>query len=369
MVVLYDWAAVLEIRAAVIEEKQLAAKYVCLHSARWKKEQRGVMDKWLLEQMQKITPEEQDYLDGEEKVNREIYTRKENFEIDSQLFLKQGKLVTVRHHSRFIEFPEHKHNYIEIVYVCAGEITHYIDGKSLPMQSGDLLLMNQHVKHSVKRAELGDIGINFIALPEFFDIPLQMMRRQNVIADFLLGTLRQNNTVPQYLLFQLKGQEHISNLMENMIASVVSESENEDIINQYSMGLVFLYLLNHMDKLARNSSQNYEDFVIQAALKYIETQYRTAVLSRIAEDFNLSLSAVSRLIKKNTGFTFMELLMRKRFQKALMFLVETELPVEQIAANIGYENQSYFYRQFKAHYGVTPSQYRSEHKNDAQIRI
>lgn len=328
-----------------------------------------LMDKWLLEQIQEITPEEQAYLDGEEEVNKQIYTRKESFEIDCQMFLKQGKLITVRHHSRFIEFPEHKHNYIEIVYVCTGEIVHYIDGKVLSMKEGDLLLMNQHVKHSVKRADLGDIGINFIALPEFFDIPLQMMRRQNVIADFLLGTLRQNYTVPQYLLFQLKDQKYISNLMENMISSVVYDSENEDVINQYSMGLVFLYLLNNMDKLAHNSSQSYEDVVIQAALKYIDSQYRTAVLSRIAEDFNLSLSAVSRLIKKNTGFTFVELLMRKRFQKALMFLVETDLPIEQIASNIGYENQSYFYRQFKAHYGVTPSQYRAEHKNDVQIRI
>lgn len=337
---------------------------------RFGKENREMlMDKWLLEQIQEITPEEQAYLDGEEEVNKQIYTRKESFEIDCQMFLKQGKLITVRHHSRFIEFPEHKHNYIEIVYVCTGEIVHYIDGKVLSMKEGDLLLMNQHVKHSVRRAEMGDIGINFIALPEFFDIPLQMMRRQNVIADFLLGTLRQNYTVPQYLLFQLKDQKYISNLMENMISSVVYDSENEDVINQYSMGLVFLYLLNNMDKLAHNSSQSYEDVVIQAALKYIDSQYRTAVLSRIAEDFNLSLSAVSRLIKKNTGFTFVELLMRKRFQKALMFLVETDLPIEQIASNIGYENQSYFYRQFKAHYGVTPSQYRAEHKNDVQIRI
>lgn len=327
------------------------------------------MDKWLLEQIQRITPEEQAYLDGEEQVNRKIYTKKEDFEIDCDLFLKQGKLITVRHHSRFIEFPEHKHNYIEIVYECTGELVHYIDGKALSMQAGDLLLMNQYVKHSVKRAKLNDIGINFIALPEFFDIPLQMIRKQNTIADFLLGTFRQNYAVPQYLLFQLKEQKHISNLMENMISSVVCDSENEDVINQYSMGLVFLYLLNHMDKLARNSSQSYEDVVIQAALKYIDSQYPTAVLSRIAEDFNLSLSAVSRMIKKNTGFTFMELLMRKRFQRALMLLVETELPVEQIAAKIGYENQSYFYRQFKAYYGATPSQYRSEHKNDPQIRI
>ena len=134
------------------------------------------MDKWLLEQIQRITPEEQAYLDGEEQVNRKIYTKKEDFEIDCDLFLKQGKLITVRHHSRFIEFAEHKHIYIESVYVCTGELVHYIDGKALSMQAGDLLLMNQYVKHSVKRAKLNDIGINFIALPEFFDIPLQMIR-------------------------------------------------------------------------------------------------------------------------------------------------------------------------------------------------
>lgn len=327
------------------------------------------MNQWLLEQMQVVTPEEQIYLNGDIQVRKDIYTRKNSFEIDSQLFLKEGKLITVRHHSRFVEFPIHKHNYIEIVYVCAGKLTHYIDNKELIMYPGDLLLMNQYVAHSVKRAEMGDIGINFIALPEFFDIPLQMMREHNVIADFLVGTLRQNHSTPQYLMFQLKEQKAISNLMENMIRSIIYEGENEDVINQYSMGLVFLYLMNHMDKLTQNSSQSYEDIVIQSTLKYIDSHYKTAVLSRIAEDFNQSLPAISRMIKKNTGFTFLELLMRKRFQKAIMFLIETELSVEEIVANIGYENQSYFYRKFKKRYGMTPNQYRIEHKHDHTIKI
>ena len=61
--------------------------------------------------------------------------------------------------------------------------------------------------------------------------------------------------------------------------------------------------------------------------------------------------------------------MRKRFQKAVMFLMETELPVEEIAINVGYENQSYFYRQFKARYEMTPNQYRIIHRNDDQIEI
>ncbi|KAI4452764.1 hypothetical protein C823_007349 [Eubacterium plexicaudatum ASF492] len=94
------------------------------------------MDQWLFEQLQKITPEEQNYLDGDEQVNRDIYTKTKGFEIDSQLFLKQKKLVTVRRHSRFIEFPEHRHNYIEIVYVCAGTLTHYMEGKALTMRPG-----------------------------------------------------------------------------------------------------------------------------------------------------------------------------------------------------------------------------------------
>lgn len=327
------------------------------------------MDEQLMKKLQMITAEEQVYLEEDSHVKKEIYTKKNKFEVDCQLFLREGKLITVRRHSRFVEFPLHKHNYIEIIYVCAGEITQYIDGKEIRMQQGDMLLLNQHVEHSVKYAGAGDIGINFIVLPEFFDIPLRMMNKENIVADFLAGTFRQNNAIPQYLNFQLRGQSAVSNLMENMIISIMGENNNEDIINQYTMGLVFLYLINHIDRLSEDSSHSYEDIVIQATTKYIDIHYQTASLSHIADDFNLSLPALSRMIKKCTGYTFQELLMRKRFQKAVMFLMETELPVEEIAVNIGYENQSYFYRQFKARYGVTPNQYRILHKNDEQIKI
>ena len=338
------------------------------------------MNEWLMHELKKITTEEQAYMDGDGRVRKDIYTLSEmtsqKFEVDCQLFLKEGKLITVRHHSRFIDFPCHKHNYIEMMYVCSGEITHYIEEKELVMKEGDFLLLNQHVKHGMKRAGMDDIGVNFIVLPEFFDIPFQMMCKQNVIADFLLGILRQNDSIPRYLNFQLRGQKAISNLMENMIASMVGEGmlpdgklqagrirhSNIDVINQYSMGLVFLYLIDHMDTLSEHSSQNYEDIVVQAATRYIDSHYRTAAFSKIADDFKLSLPVLSRMIKKHTGFTFQELLMRKRFQKAAMFLAETELPVEEIAVNIGYENHSYFYRQFKARYGMTPNQYRILHK-------
>ena len=327
------------------------------------------MNPELIRKMQEISPEEQSYLDGNATVNKELYTSEIKFEIDRNRFLKEGRLITVRLHSRFIDFPAHRHNYIEIMYVCQGTITHYLDGKEVTLQKGDLLLLNQHVQHGVRRAEYEDIGINFIALPEFFDIPLQMLKENNTLAEFLVNTLRQNHPVSHYLVFRLGENQAIENLMENMISSMLNDEQNEDSINQYSMGIVFLYLLRHVDCLTQSSSQSYKDVVVQSTLSYIDTWYKTATLSKIAEDFHQSLSVLSKMIKQTTGFTFQELLQRKRFQKAVMLLVESDLPIEEIAVAVGYENQSYFYRQFKERYGMTPRKYRLEHKNDRTIRI
>ena len=138
----------------------------------------------LIKELQTISEEEQKYLKGDANVKRDIYTFKHSFEIDKQLFLKEGRLITLRPHSRFVEFPEHSHNYIEIMYVCKGSITHHIAGTKIVMKKGDILLLNQQVKHSVKKAEYDDVGINLIALPEFFDIPLRMLQGDNVLAHF-----------------------------------------------------------------------------------------------------------------------------------------------------------------------------------------
>jgi YesN/AraC family two-component response regulator len=190
-----------------------------------------------------------------------------------------------------------------------------------------------------------------------------MLHDDNVLADFLISTLRQNHRHPQYLLFHLKDDPAIENLMENMIVSMMGEEEPDDVINQYSMGLIFLYLLKHLDKITASSSQSYQDIVVKAALRYVDTSYRTASLTKIAADFHQSLSAMSKMIRQNTGFTFQELLQKKRFQKAVGLLLETDLSVEEIAIAVGYENQSYFYRQFKERYGMTPRNYRLEHKD------
>mgnify|MGYP000264273235 CR=1 FL=1 len=48
------------------------------------------------------------------------------------------------------------------------------------------------------------------------------------------------------------------------------------------------------------------------------------------------------MIRKNTGFNFKELLQRKRLNKSVELMCETDLPISDIIAAVGYENGSYF---------------------------
>lgn len=282
--------------------------------------------------------------------------------LDKEDFLEEGQLIAVYPHYKHQTTREHRHNFVEIMYVCEGEITHRIDGKEIVMQKGDILLMNQWVKHCVKETGDNDIGVNFITLPEFFDIPSKMLRANNVLTEFLVNILREHHQTADYLFFRLGEDQKIKNLVENMIESMLSEEKADDILNQYSMGLIFLYLMNHIENLTTKSLKDPKSVMVQSILNYIDLHYKTANLTKIASDFKQSVSVLSRIIKQKTGYTFQELLRQKRFEKATSLLVETNLTIEEVVLAVGYENQSYFYRKFKEKYGMTPREYRMELK-------
>lgn len=96
-------------------------------------------------------------------------------EIDSRRLLNDGKLITIRPHTRFVHFPPHTHNYIEVVYMCSGSTTHYLNDTVVKAEKGDLLFLNKNTVQEILPAGENDIAVNFIILPEFFDTTLKMI--------------------------------------------------------------------------------------------------------------------------------------------------------------------------------------------------
>jgi AraC-like DNA-binding protein len=55
--------------------------------------------------------------------------------------------------------------------------------------------------------------------------------------------------------------------------------------------------------------------------------------------------------------------MNERFQVARELLSNTNMSIGDIIFHIGYENTSYFHKEFKKRYGMTPKAFRREHQN------
>ena len=252
------------------------------------------MQQELLDHLKKITEEEQKILDGRAEVDKELYTSGRDFIVDSRKMLNEGKLITVRTHTRFVYFPAHRHNFIEVLYVCEGSVTNIIDGKKVVVGKGELLFLNQYTKHELLPAGESDIAINFMILPEFFDVAYSMAGRNNVLADFLVNILRQDEEKGEYLYFRVAEVLQIQNLLENMIYSLVTGKGENNRINQTTMGLIFLYLVDSVQYVEMRVPNQYENMISMTTLDYIEQKYKTATLTELCETLHLPMHVLAR---------------------------------------------------------------------------
>ena len=320
----------------------------------------------ILDRLRVITEEEQEILDGQNQIRKDRYTLQQDFVMDSGRLLRKGQLIMIRPHTRFIHFPKHRHNYVEMVYMCTGTTTHIINGTNLiTLKEGDLLFLNQYATQEILPAGEHDIAVNFIILPEFFDRTLPMMERENVLRDFLVSSLSQSSALTSYLHFQAKEIVPIQNLIENMIWTLLSERKGINTLTQLTMGLIFMNLSVFADTINQDGPDQYEQNIVFSVLKYIETHYRNGTLADISAELKQPAYYISRLLKKHTDQNFKELLQLRKLQQAQWLLSNTPLPVEDILGAIGYDNSSYFYRKFKERYGVSPREYRVASRNPA----
>ena len=79
-----------------------------------------------------------------------------------------------------------------------------------------------------------------------------------------------------------------------------------------------------------------------------------------AEEIGISENYLSRLVKQSTGRSVGAWIEIVRIQRAKRLLSTTDLPIIDIAAAIGVDDQSYFARFFKKNTGYTPSAFRKE---------
>lgn len=318
------------------------------------------MNQKLLSELKNFSEEERELLNGR-KLQKDRYTFGNGFEVDNRRLLKHGQLIDIRTHTRFVAFPEHTHNYVEILYMYSGSTTHVINGGTeLTLGTGELLLIGKGCRHEILPAGVDDIGINFIVLPEFFHTAFNMLEGKSVLSDFIIDNLTGKCEKMPYLCFHVADVLPIQNLLENLVWSI--RSETPDLrLNEFTMGLLFLQLLKYTE---RAEGEGKAHRLALDLLTYINENYEHALLSEFAAQENQPLYRISREVKAEFGVPFQTLLQKKRFQVALSYLTGTRMPVADIISAVGYENTSYFYKIFRRQFHMSPSDYRESHREN-----
>lgn len=311
----------------------------------------------LIDVLSPITEEEKALLEGG-TINKSVYTDSKSLVVDSAKLLESGKLIHIRPHTRFVRFPLHTHNYVEVVYMCKGSTTHIINGEELTLNQGELLFLNQNAGQEILPAGREDIAVNFIILPVFFDRALEMMGiEDNPIRNFILGCMQGKDDNISYLHFKVADVLPVQNLVENLIWSLLNELPAKRSINQITMGLLILQLMNHTDKVGVGKN-HFDQELMLTVYRYVEENYRDGELRDLSERMGYDIYWLSRTIKRIVGKTYTELVQDKRMSQAAFLLATSKITISDVGIHVGYDNSSYFYRLFKEYFKMSPKEYR-----------
>jgi YesN/AraC family two-component response regulator len=98
----------------------------------------------------------------------------------------------------------------------------------------------------------------------------------------------------------------------------------------------------------------------QKILTIVQAEYPTQLnLKSIAEKFRMNSAYLGQLFLAETAFKFSEYLMMFRLTRAKELLLNTDDKIASVAAAVGYDDMSYFYRNFKLYFGQSPSDFRN----------
>ena len=319
------------------------------------------MRKEILESLSRLTAEEQQIIAGSSDISKDLYTSEDEFVVDSAKLLEKGKLIALRPHTRFAYFPVHRHNYIEMLVMLKGNLTtSIVDGDTLFLSEGDILLMNRHARHEIMPCSKDDIAVNIIILPEFFSRNNVSYDRENILRAFIISSLSEKKRYSDYLLYHTKGLIAVENLMENLVWTLTSHVGGMNQIVNSTMDLLLMNLSVLSSDTLKDLGSKGQAVTINA-LEYIDHNYRQGTLEELASLSGYSTAYLSRLLKSYTGNNFKQLLQTRKLQQAAYYLENTTLTIEKIIEKVGYENSAYFYKKFSEKYGCPPREYRKKH--------
>ena len=253
----------------------------------------------------------------------------------------------------FRQVAVHWQDSMELVYIKRGSGLVQTGAQVCAAQSGDIFVLTPGTLHAIRQIESCT------------------MEYENIIFDVELLGGAEDLCAEKYLLPLQSGRlalpEHITpdEVWYPQAADCLKEAEEANRCKQFGYELCikgallrFLALLIAQSK-ALPPAEKASTQRLRAVLQWISAHYSEPVcVADAAALCQCSPNHFMRWFRQMTGQTFIIFLREYRLNAAAEALRTTEDTILSISEQCGFENLSYFNREFKAHFGMTPREYR-----------
>lgn len=132
-----------------------------------------------------------------------------------------------------------------------------------------------------------------------------------------------------------------------------------NVKNLTDLSYILLETLDQFTNLVFSHSSGNNLSVVKKSIAFINERYNQNItLDMVAKHVGLNPAYFSSLFKKEMGINFSNYLMNLKIDNAKLLLKNSNLPLIDVAVELGFDNQSYFSNVFKRITGMTPKQYR-----------
>lgn len=256
----------------------------------------------------------------------------------------------------------HKHDFYEINYVLDGTLHQNIAGRYFSLSKGELLIMAPGVFHACV-PEADTRSLNILFEKSWLKHSSDTFKKYD--PNNYLTSLSENTIYT--VISSGEHEKHLTEIITNLHEMITTIVHHVDLYENLAAENCAIELLLYLTKIPRqefnfalDGTKQREMYTPDDIVRYINDNFSKISLSDTAQKFGYSECQLHRILKKHTGYTFSELILHMRMQRARHYLLNTHLPIKNIAYILGLDSAEHFTRMFKKNRGMTPTEYRNQ---------
>lgn len=282
--------------------------------------------------------------------------QKENAKHGEQMFPLQKYVTTL--HDGYPTVTAHWHEEAEFTLITKGSGIYQVQLETYEVSAGDLLFLPPAVLHSITACP----GTTLESETYVFHMNFPGMGIADICSVRYLTPLANQKLIPPVLF----GPEHmlhpaLSRLFHEINLTYAEAKVGYELMLKADfLKLIALLLPCCKEGSSRPHLQTEHTAKLKAVLEYIELHYMEDLsIPELSKLCYFSEYHFMRFFKKYVGMSCLEYIKNFRLEKAAEQFEQGETSTLEVSLSVGFHNLSYFHREFKKKYGMTPKKFQN----------